>query len=308
MDKSDICWAKPPDTTVWWPVRVMEKTGSKYDVFVKCDYSMLHAHKVIPFLAGTLERKKKKSTLQAFLGDYEWAIKALDGASDSANEEAPDSDIDVAPDVIPESRDIDVATEVVISQSRDINVAKEVVISNSRDIDVALESRDIDVTTESDKCVAMAYDDDDGTCKLVEKTLVALQASEQSVCEQKCSSGSEDDNCDPGSSKDLDYDPNESSCYDSDALSDCSDPDDNHIDHGMGSALDTALPDIEDEEELKSPSNAIKLKYDLIRVAETKSLLAGIESNKDRSNRKWKHYKEEATEFIDAVRQNGQKR
>ena len=68
------------------------------------------------------------------------------------------------------------------------------------------------------------------------------------------------------------------------------------------SALDTAFPQMDDEEQLRSPSNVIHLKYDLIRVAETKRLLAGIELDKDRSAKKWKNYKEEASEFIDAVK------
>ena len=67
-------------------------------------------------------------------------------------------------------------------------------------------------------------------------------------------------------------------------------------------SLETSLPDIDDEDELKSPSNAIKLKYDLIRLAETKKLLSGIEYDKNRDDGKWKRYKEEAQDFVDAIK------
>ena len=43
-----------------------------------------------------------------------------------------------------------------------------------------------------------------------------------------------------------------------------------HFDNVVQAALQVALPDIEDEEELKSPSNAIKLKYDILRLVNAK--------------------------------------
>ena len=50
-------------------------------------------------------------------------------------------------------------------------------------------------------------------------------------------------------------------------------------------AITVAMPTMEDEEDLKSPSNAIKLKYDVIRLVNAKwcnSLKEGSEQNKDK--------------------------
>jgi len=74
-----------------------------------------------------------------------------------------------------------------------------------------------------------------------------------------------------------------------------------YFDVMVKSAISISLPDMDDEEELRSPSNAIKIKYDLVRVAHTKKLVASMEYDKDRKNEFWQHQKDEAKEILDNI-------
>ena len=66
-------------------------------------------------------------------------------------------------------------------------------------------------------------------------------------------------------------------------------------------ALDTAIRKMDDEEDLKRPSNAIKIKHDIIKMAKTKRSLAVRNLDKDRADVGWQNAKDEAEEFIQDV-------
>ena len=66
-------------------------------------------------------------------------------------------------------------------------------------------------------------------------------------------------------------------------------------------ALDTAIRKMDDEEELKSPSNAIKIKHDIIKTAKAKRSSAVRNLDKDRAHVGWQNAKDEAEEFFQDV-------
>ena len=70
------------------------------------------------------------------------------------------------------------------------------------------------------------------------------------------------------------------------------------------SSLDIAIRGMDDEEELKSPSTAIKVRYDLLKMARAKKSLSTKELDKDRENNSWKIARDEAVEFLEDVAEN----
>ena len=74
-----------------------------------------------------------------------------------------------------------------------------------------------------------------------------------------------------------------------------------YFDVFVKAAFEISLPEIDDEEMLKSPSNCIAIKYDLIRMAQSKKTIARKEYDKDKSKKHWKVQRTEALEFLDDV-------
>ena len=75
-----------------------------------------------------------------------------------------------------------------------------------------------------------------------------------------------------------------------------------YMDTIVQAALDTAVRNMDDEEDLKSPSNAIKIKYDLLRLTNIKIVISLREFDQDRGNKMWKEANEEAEGFLIAVK------
>ncbi|XP_030843815.1 uncharacterized protein LOC115924951 isoform X2 [Strongylocentrotus purpuratus] len=74
-----------------------------------------------------------------------------------------------------------------------------------------------------------------------------------------------------------------------------------HVDLVVEASLDMAMRTMDDEEDLKSPSTAIKMKYDLERMAHSKCIFAIKEYDRTKET-KWKDAKEESEGFIAALR------
>ncbi|MEW8545003.1 MAG: hypothetical protein AB2693_15875, partial [Candidatus Thiodiazotropha sp.] len=68
-------------------------------------------------------------------------------------------------------------------------------------------------------------------------------------------------------------------------------------------AFRISLPDADDEEDLKSPSNAINIKYDLIRMTDAKWSLSVKELDKQ-PTQAWTKSKHEAEEFLQLIKRN----
>ena len=76
-----------------------------------------------------------------------------------------------------------------------------------------------------------------------------------------------------------------------------------YFDNLILASISICLPEMDDVEELRSPSNAIKMKYDLIRMLECKSIKSGQRYD-ETSEEKWKKFRKESESVLTDIQRS----